>query len=363
MKTIKILIFTIILSNLTLAQKKYNIHTIAFYNLENLFDTKDDPNTFDEDFLPGGSMNWTEKNYQKKLDLLSYAISEIGTAENKNAPTILGVCEIENKNVLEDLVLHQNIIEKGYKIIHFDSPDRRGIDVGLLYQDKYFTPTSFINVPLYIYEDSKYNHKKLEPKIDPVTQEKTYSSKRIFTRDQLVVTGLLEGDEVHFIVNHWPSRSGGEAKSSPNREAAGTLNRRIIDSLYSLNPNAKIITMGDLNDGPYNSSVLEKLKALGNRKNVGNKELYNPYFEMQKNGIGTLAHRDAWDLFDQMIISEPLIRKDFSSFRYWKAGVFNKAFLTVKEGLYKGYPLRNANGEVGYSDHFPVYLYLIKEQN
>ena len=362
MKTHRLLFFIFMICNLGIAQKKYNIHTIAFYNLENLFDTKDDPNTFDEDFLPGGSMNWTEKNYQKKLDLLSYAISQIGTAENKNSPTVLGVCEIENKEVLEDLVLHENIIAKGYKIVHFNSPDRRGIDTGLLYQDKYFTPTSFINVPLYIYEDSKYNHKKMLPKINPVTQEKTYDSKRIFTRDQLVVTGLLEGEEVHFIVNHWPSRSGGEEKSSPNREAAGTLNRKIVDSLYAINPNAKIITMGDLNDGPYNKSVLENLNAKGNRKNVASKELYNPFFEMQKNGIGSLAYRDAWDLFDQMIVSEPLIKKDFSSFRYWKAGVFNKAFLTQKEGQFKGYPLRNANGEVGYSDHFPVYLYLIKEE-
>jgi hypothetical protein len=362
MKTLKILVFTLMFSHIALAQKKYNIHTIAFYNLENLFDTKDDPITFDEDFLPGGSMNWTEKNYKKKLDLLSYAISEIGTAENKNSPTILGVCEIENKNVLEDLVLHENIIAKGYKIIHFDSPDRRGIDVGLLYQEKYFTPTFFVNVPLYIYEDPQYNNRNIKAKIDPITQEKTYISKRIFTRDQLVVTGLLEGEEVHFIVNHWPSRSGGEAKSSPNREAAGTLNRRIVDSLYNLNPNAKIITMGDLNDGPYNKSVLEKLNAKGNRKSVSSKDLYNPFFEMQKNGVGSLAYRDAWDLFDQVIVSEPLIRKDFSNFRYWKAGVFNKTFLTVKEGQYKGYPLRNADGEVGYSDHFPVYVYLIKEE-
>lgn len=362
MKILKYLVLLIFICNNSYSQKKYSIHTIAFYNVENLFDTKDDPYTFDEEFLPTGSMNWTDKNYKKKLDMLSYSISQIGTAENKNSPTILGVCEVENKEVLEDLVLHDNIIDKGYKIVHFNSPDKRGIDVGLLYQEKYFTPTSFINIPLYIYEDPQYNFKKMEPTINPVTQEKTYASKRIFTRDQLLVTGLLEGEEVHVIVNHWPSRSGGEEKSSPNRKAAGTLNRTIVDSLYKINPNAKIITMGDLNDGPYNESVIDKLKAKGNRLSVLSKELYNPFYEMQKSGIGTLAYRDAWDLFDQIIISEPLIKKDFSSFRYWKAGVFNKAFLTQKDGQYKGYPLRNNNGEVGYSDHFPVYLYLIKEE-
>ncbi len=187
-------------------------------------------------------------------------------------------------------------------------------------------------------------------------------SGRIYTRDQLVVTGLLDGEEMSFIVNHWPSRAGGEKKSSPNREAAAALNKKIIDSLYNKNPNLKLVTMGDLNDGPYNKSIKVVLGAKAKQEDVKPGGLYNPMEPMSEKGIGTLAYRDAWDLFDQMIITEPLTKKDYTSYRYWKAGVYNKTYMTQQSGAYKGYPLRNSNGEVGYSDHFPVYIYLVKEQ-
>ena len=172
---------------------------------------------------------------------------------------------------------------------------------------------------------------------------------------------FLDGEEINVIVNHWPSRSGGEKKSSPNREAAGKLNRKIIDSLYTLNPNAKIITMGDLNDGAYNNSVKLYLGAKGKKENVSAGGIYNPMEEMSKKGIGTLAYRDAWDLFDQIMVSEPFIRKESSGWMYWKAGVWNKPYLIQTEGQYKGYPLRNSQSEPGFSDHFPVFIYLVKE--
>lgn len=326
------------------AQKQYSVHTIAFYNLENLFDTERDESIYDEDWTPEGSRHWTLERYHKKQSMLSRVISEIGVGENKNMPTVLGVCEIENRKVLEDLISQPSLQSANYGIVHFDSPDRRGIDVGLLYQKKYFTPIHIKNIPLYIYEEPN-------------------DSKRVYTRDQLVVTGLLEGEEITFIVNHWPSRSGGEKKSSPKREAAAALNRKIIDSLYQKNPDAKIITMGDLNDGPYNKSVREILGAKKHREDVGKGELFNPMYKMYEDGAGTIAYRDAWDIFDQMILSEPLLRKDFSSYRYWKANIFIRDYMVQPTGMYKGYPLRNdSNGEPGYSDHFPVYLYLIKER-
>ncbi len=338
-----IALFTVILSmNVATGQeKKFKVQTVAFYNLENLFDFSDDPNIFDEEYTPANG--WTKEKYQTKLTNLSRVISELGTSEHqKEAPAVLGVCEIENRGVLEDLVKQPLLINKDYGIVHFDSPDRRGIDVGFLYQKKHFKPTSYINVPLIIYDQSD-------------------NTKRIYTRDQLLVSGLFDGEEMHFIVNHWPSRSGGEKKSSPNREAAGRLNRKIIDSLYNINPNAKIITMGDLNDGPYNKSVKIEIGAKAKKEDTKARGMFNPMEEMANRGIGTLAYRDAWDLFDQMILSEPFIRKDYSSYTFWKAGVYNKSFLTQTSGRFKGYPLRNANGEVGFSDHFPVYLYLIKE--
>lgn len=362
MKTKKLLTFLLLFSVITFSSaqnKKFNIHTVAFYNFENLFDTIKSPNTFDEEYTP--TKGWTSNKYKKKIDNLARVISEIGTDENpSNSPVVIGACEIENRDVLEDLVKHPKIVEKGYKIVHFDSPDKRGIDVALLYQEKYFTPTSYLNIPLYIYDNQgKKSKKENEEKEDDFQIDQ--KTKRIYTRDQLLVTGLLDGEEVSFIVNHWPSRSGGEKKSSPNREAAGKLNKKIIDSLYSLNPEAKIITMGDLNDDPINKSVKKGIGTIGKREDLKPFDMYNPMEKMYQQGIGTLGYRDAWNLFDQMIISEPLTRKDYSSWRYWKAQVFKKPYLVQNEGQWKGYPKRNSNGEAGFSDHFPVYIYLIKE--
>ncbi len=321
--------------------KKFKVHTVAFYNLENLFDIKDDEGVNDEEYTPANG--WTKEKYQQKLKNLERVISEIGTSDQQtNSPVVLGVCEIENRGVLEDLVRMPKLAAKDYGIVHYDSPDGRGIDTGFLYQKKHFTPTSSANIPLIIYN------------IDG-------SGKRVYTRDQLLVSGYLDGEEMHFIVNHWPSRSGGEKRSSPYREAAGALNKKIIDSLQKINPDAKVITMGDLNDGPYNKSVKKFLGAKAKKEDVKPGEIYNPMEEMSNKGIGSLAYRDAWDLFDQMMFTEPFLRKDYTSFRFWKAGVFNKPYLVQTTGQYKGYPLRNSPSEPGYSDHFAVYAYLIKE--
>lgn len=353
-----IVLFTI--SSAKAQEKKYKVHTVAFYNLENLFDTINGPNN-DEEYLP--SNGWTYKKYRKKLDNLGRVLSQLGTNEQqKEAPAIIGVSEIENRRVLEDLVKNYQIAHKDYGVVHFDSPDKRGIDVGLLYQKKYFKPTSFINVPLLITTDEgkKQDKDDKEEKTDDVTEASTVD-KRVYTRDQLLVTGLLDGEEVHIIVNHWPSRSGGEKRSSPYREAAGRLNRRIMDSLFKINPNAKIITMGDLNDGPYNKSIKQGIGAKLKKTDLKQGDIYNPFEQMQKNGEATLFYRDAGDIFDQIMVSEPLCKDDYSSLRYWKAGIYNKQFLVQTTGQYKGYPLRNSTSEPGFSDHFPVYIYLIKQ--
>lgn len=327
-------------------QKHYKVHTIAFYNLENLFDTIRNPEIFDEEFTPKGRGSWTHRKYQQKLTNLSRVIAEIGTNEQqKNAPTILGVAEIENRGVLEDLIKQPNLVGKNYGIVHYDSPDMRGIDVALLYNKKDFIVTSSSAIPLIIHN------------IDG-------SGKRVYTRDQLLVSGFLDGEEMHFIVNHWPSRSGGEKRSSPYREAAGALNKKIIDSLQRINPNAKVMTMGDFNDGPYNKSIKKNLGAERRKENTKPQGMFNPFEEMSRKGLGTLAYRDAWDLFDQIILTGTYLDtsdKDYSTYKYWKAGIHNKPYLVQQTGQYKGYPLRNANNEVGFSDHFPVYLYLIKE--
>lgn len=347
--------FVLISTSATVAQqKRYSIHTLAFYNLENLFDTINDPSINDDEWTPDGSRHWSSNKYHQKLKNLSQVISQIGSTQNNNPPTFVGCCEIENRGVLEDLLKEPLLIDIDYGLIHFDSPDKRGIDVALIYHKKHFRPTNYANIPLYVYE-------KDSSKLSAKNKLDSSYTNRVFTRDQLLVTGFLEGEEINIIVNHWPSRSGGEKKSSSFREAAGLLNRKIIDSLQNINPAAKVITMGDLNDGPTNKSVKIAVGAIGNKKDVPEMGIYNPFETMAKKGLGTIAYRDSWDIFDQIMVSQSFINNDFSTYQYWKAGIYNKPFLIQNSGKYKGYPKRNSNNEVGYSDHFPVYIYLIKE--
>ena len=361
------LILLFLISKSNAQSKAFVIHTVAFYNFENFHDTIDDPKTHDEEWTPTGTEHWNSKKYYQKLENLARVLSEIGTGENPNSPTFIGGAEIENQEVLEDLIKQPKLMDKDYGIIHFDSPDKRGIDVALLYQKKQFQPTSYINIPLYVYKGEQPTKEVAKTDFsenvenEDIVQINT-KNHRIYTRDQLLVSGFLNGEEIHIIVNHWPSRAGGEKKSSPYREAAGALNRKIIDSLQQINPNAKVITMGDLNDSPFNNSVKKALGAKGKIQDVGSFGIYNPFEEMANKGLGTIAFRDSWDIFDQVMVSGSLLQKDYSSFQYWKAGIYNKPFLIQKSGKYKGYPLRHSLTEIGFSDHFPVYVYLIKEK-
>lgn len=325
-------------------KRKFKVHTIAFYNVENLFDTINDPNKFDE-ASPIMEMNFNrEEVYKKKVQNMARVISEIGADVSNNTPAIIGLAEVENRQVIEDLANDPALLLKDYGIAHFDSPDARGIDVALMYQKALFSPSSISNHELKIYDD--------------------ITRKRVYTRDQLLVSGYLEGELIHVIVNHWPSRSGGEARSRPKRMAAARLNKRLVDSLQAIDPYAKVFTMGDLNDDPTNASIKKVLKAKKDKEDVQLKGLYNPMEAFFKKGLGSNAYRDAWSLFDQILITKPLLEKDYSSFRFYKAGIFNKQYLTNKKGRYKGYPFRSfADGGFtnGYSDHFPVYVHVIKE--
>ena len=348
MKKIFIIFLSIVGFSLSIqAQKKdFKIHTVAFYNLENLFDTINDPLKFDESSPIMELKTNKSEAFKKKIDNMAKVISEIGLERSNNSPVIIGVSEIENRDVLEVLINNPSLLSKDYGIVHYDSPDSRGIDVALLYQKKFFKPLSSKNYILKIFDDT--------------------SQERVYTRDQLLVSGQLEGDPIHIIVNHWPSRRGGEEKSRPFRIAAAKLNKHIIDSIQSKDPYAKILSMGDFNDDPINDSMKKTLKTEKNRKKVGIKGIYNPYEKIFKDGSGTLAYRDNWNLFDQILMSKPFLEQDYSSFRFYRAGIFNKSYLINQEGPYKGYPYRSFAGGGfigGYSDHFPVYIYLIKELN
>ena len=326
-------------------KRPYKILTVAFYNLENLFDTEDDPNTFDDDRTPNGKDHWTEDIYRDKLRKMAYAISRIGREQAQNSPVIVGLCELENLKVLEDLVREPVLQESNYVIIHYDSPDSRGIDVALLYQPQYFVPKHSASHKLALFD-------RHQPE------------KRVYTRDQLVVSGFLEGEEIHLIVNHWPSRSGGVSASSYKREQAALLNKKIVDSLQAMDPYARIIVMGDFNDDPGSRSIRKILKPDTKTDSLPLKSLFNPMAALHSKGIGSLAYRDSWNLFDQIMLTQPFLDKDFSTYQFYKANVFNENFLVTPDGQYKGYPFRSfgfGGYTGGYSDHFPVYVFLIRE--
>jgi hypothetical protein len=324
-------------------EKQFKVGCIAFYNIENLFDTINNPATNDEQFLPEGSYQWNSERYFEKLNNLAKVISLIGTDNTPDGPAILGVSEVENEKVLEDLAAVEIIKDRNYQVVHFHGPDRRGVDNALMYNPKYFTKTN-----------AKSHRLTIEGRDN------------FFTRDQLVVSGYFDDEMMHFIVNHWPSRSGGQKRSEPLRIAAADLTRSIVDSLLNIDPNAKVFVMGDFNDDPVDISVKKQLNTTGNPKRIRDGQLYNPFEKFYRQGIGTLAYRDSWNLFDMILLSPALVGDDRSDYKLYRAGVFNQPWMLQKEGSFKGYPYRTyAGGNYlgGYSDHFPVYTFIIKEVN
>lgn len=324
-------------------KKDYRTAIVAFYNLENFYDTVNNPITNDEEFLPTGVRNYNTPIYLDKVGRLANVLSQIGVEVNPDGPAVLGVAEVENDTVLTDLVHHKLLEKRGYKIVHYDSRDIRGVDVGLLYNPKYFS----------VIESNKL-----------FVQLPGGSKDSYFTRDILWVKGKLDGEVVHIYVNHWPSRSGGEKRSEPARNAAAQVCKNHIDSIAKTEPNAKVIIMGDLNDDPINTSVAKIIGAKASQKDVSNGGFFNPWTEMYKKGYGTLAYQDAWGLFDQIIISQPFLNKDQTGFFFYQQHIFQKEFMVENKGRYKGYPMRTWDGNTyraGYSDHFPTYLVMLKE--
>jgi hypothetical protein len=324
-------------------KKNYKIACVGFYNLENFYDTIDDPKTNDADFLPTGSYNYNSAIYRDKVSKLSDVISLIGTDETPDGLALLGTAEVENEKVLQDLAAQPKIKSRNYKIVHYDSPDERGVDVALLYNPKYF----------------RVNHS------EPLFVKLLNGDGSLhYTRDVLWVSGELDGEMVHVFVNHWPSRRGGEEASAPGRAAAANVSKHVIDSLMKINPDTKILVMGDLNDDPVSPSVAEVLNAKGKKEEVKQGGLYNPWVDFYKKGIGTLAYNDSWNLFDQIMLSSGFLSKTQSGLFFHQAHIFNREFMVTKSGKYKGYPMRTFDGNSyngGYSDHFPTYCVFLKE--
>ncbi len=330
----------------TEAKKQYKAYGVAFYNLENLFDTiANNPLERDLEFTPRGARGWDTHKYSCKLHNLARAISNFKTDLTPNGPAIIGISEIENRTVVQDLINQPELKDWHLQIAEYhDSPDRRGVDVGLIYNPRYFRVLSVNNHTLFI-----------------------ESNPDLRTRDQMCVTGVLGGtDTISVIVNHWPSRLGGEEQSSYLREAAGALSRHIADSVMRLYPNSGVIMMGDLNDDPQNKSCAVAFGARRSIEEVEQGGFYNPFWKMLDRGIGTLAYRGGWNLFDQIIVSDYFINDPTRTKRLQllKPIVMNFDFLKDSEGQRAGYPLRTHSGGVwmnGYSDHFPTQILLVRE--
>jgi endonuclease/exonuclease/phosphatase family metal-dependent hydrolase len=334
--------------------RKFEVHAIGFYNLENLFDTCHDEGKNDYQYLPDGSNKWTGLKYTSKLKNMSRVLSEMGTDVVPYGCVAIGVSEVENAKCLTDLCNQEPLKKNNFQFVHIEGPDNRGVDCALLYNPKFF----------------QVRNTKLIPYIYRLPEDSTRH-----TRGFLTVSGTLAGEHVTIIVNHLPSRFAG----SYYREEGGAQIRVVKDSLLKDDPNVKIIIMGDMNDDPQDKSMAEALGARRKVKDVEPTGLWNPWWDVLASGTGTLQYDGKWNLFDQIILSYSLLdpksfaasgkvdtrNLDCKTLKYFKHQIFRRDYLFQKEGKYKGNTLRTHAGGTwlnGYSDHLPTVIYLMKEQ-
>lgn len=310
-----------------------NLYTVAFYNTENLFDIYDDEKTHDNDFLPTADKRWTKKRYKQKLRKLGYAITNIGRRETGKPPALIGLAEVENAVVLQDLIDSKHLAESHYNFVHYDSKDERGIDVALLYDTTLFKVDSSEIFSLELYNDAGLPD---------------------YTRDILLVSGELDGFNVHVIVNHWSSRREGEKETEHKRIAGSDKVGEIISSLRLQDKDAKIIVIGDFNDDPTSKSIERLVTGYG---------LFNAFETLRAYNRGTTKHNRQWNLFDQILVTANFLEKSANTIQFESSNIFDEEFLKRFEGKYKGAPFRTYVGKKykgGYSDHFPVYITLKK---
>ena len=320
-------------------------YTVLFYNVENLYDTIQDPTIYDTEFIPTGIKEWNSAKYNKKLanlEKLFYSVAQ----QNKAYPTIIGVSEVENRNVLEDIASQEKLIPANYQICHYDGPDARGVDVAFFYRPDQFK-----------YEGSK----SIKAQI-PGARE------NFRTRDLLAMWGEIDGEDFFFIVSHWPSRRGGQSSSADLREGLAAQIKGICDEARRQNPNIKVAVMGDFNDDATDASITKVMGAKAKVKELESGDFFNPFNEMLRAGLGTLAYQDVWNLFDNICVTENLVNAEEGKLRIIKGkkfygNIFTRPYMLQQEGQYKGYPLRTFvtnNFQNGFSDHFPVYIYIGK---
>ena len=301
-----------------------------------------------DDFTANSSKNWTLTKFNQKLGNIAQVISELGRKYTNDNPVIVGLIEVENRAVIEELLKQPLLAKSNYGIVHYNSYDARGIDIAILYQKSRFKLTEQYKREIKIFGDKGY---------------------RSYTRDVLVVKGYLDGEHVAFFMNHWPSRSGGEAVSLPKRAAAAKVLKEEMDKARAQDPDIKLFAMGDFNDDPVDPSIKKYLGAVGDPSQLSEKTpYYNLMYKLFKAGVASLAYRDAPNLFDQIIISKNLYstEKLTPTYSLYKVEIYAPSYLVNDAGQWKGYPLRSWDGNNftgGYSDHFPAVSVIQREHN
>jgi len=310
--------------------------TVAFYNVENLFDLEDEPGKKDEEFMPESEKNWNADRYSKKLEDLSRVLKSINENE---LPEIIGLCEVENKKVLVDLVNSENLANGKYIIVHYESPDFRGIDCALIYRPEEFKVINSFPIKVNFKNEPNY-----------------------FTRDILYVKGKTRNrEEFHVFVNHWPSRIGGTEKTEAKRIEVATILKNKIDSIQETKASAKIIVLGDMNDEPSNKSLAETLMA--QKPEVTNANFVNLMYPIHANKKGSYLYRGNWNMLDNMVVSSNLLDKKGFQCTDKKGFFFHKEWMEFKNKDGQISPNRTYGGPNyygGISDHFPVYFTLTR---
>ncbi len=332
------------LNNDVFAQSEYKVMAVGFYNCENLFDTIHDARKKDEDFTPNGSYHYTSEVYKQKLHNIATVFQKLGTDVTPDGAAIVGMAEVENDQVLKDLVEQPELKGRHYKYVWFYTPDERGISTAMIYSPKYLKILT--ETPIH------------------VPTEKLPAKRT--TRDILHVYGILAGDTVHILVNHWPSKFGGEASSEAGRKLAATMVKNTVDTILQQNPESKILIMGDFNDNPTSDGIVNVINAKAEKSDVGLTDIYNPWIKMYKKGLGTENYHEEWNLIDQIMISGSLLKNDNNKWKYYKHEIYSRDFLINRLGRNKGLPHRSFTmahtWDNGYSDHFPVLMYLVEKK-
>lgn len=336
MKKTYLIVIAFFLLNSVEAQREKQNFKIMFYNVENYFDVVDDPDKADEEYLPGGIRGWNNTKYYAKQANISKVVSALG---GWVPPAIVGLCEVESNKALHDLTRMSPLKNLGYRYIHYESPDVRGIDVAMLYQPDQFTPHYSEAVPI-TFTDTTYK-----------------------TRDLLYVAGTVNasGDTLHLFVCHWPSRLGGELESEDRRVQVAQHLRNKVDSIFKAAGLPNIVIMGDFNDQPSNTSILNTLGANPLNEGFEPDKLYNLAFRLEESGKGSHKYQGEWGMLDQIIVSGVLLdTKNNISTTVQDMHVFDSDFLLEEDKAFLGErPKRTYVGmryHGGFSDHLPVYV-------